>query len=65
MADVCQAPADVLGGFWSVPRIQPRMANNPAGTKLGAASHPQILFLQAVLFKGRRSLQLACRRSAS
>ena len=31
------------------------MAYNPAGIKLVAASHPQVLSLEAVLFKGGRS----------
>ena len=33
------------------------MANNPAGTKLGAASHHQILSLKVVLFRGGRSVE--------
>ena len=37
---------------------RPCMANNPAGTKLGAASYPQILSLEVVLFKGGRSLSV-------
>ncbi len=31
---------------------RPRMANNPAGTKLGAASHSQILALEVVPLRG-------------
>jgi hypothetical protein len=38
-----------------MPIYRPCMANNLAGTKLGAASHPQILSLEAVPFKGARS----------
>ncbi len=44
-----------------MPSYRPCMANNPAGTKLGAASHPQILSLEAVPFKGGRSCQLGGR----
>ena len=39
-----------------MPIYRPCMANNPAGTKLGAASHPPILSLQVVPIKGGRSL---------
>ena len=38
-----------------MPIYPPCMANNPAGTKLGAASHSQILSREVVLFKGGRS----------
>jgi len=38
-----------------LPIYRPCMANNSAGTKLGAASHSQILSLEVVLFKGGRS----------
>jgi len=31
-----------------MPIYRPYMANDPAGTKLGAASHPQILSLEGV-----------------
>ena len=40
-----------------MPIYRPCMANNPAGTKLGAASHPQILSLGVVPVKGGRSVQ--------
>jgi hypothetical protein len=41
------------------------MANNPAGTKLGAASHPQILSLDVVPFKGGRSLDAGGTKSCA
>ena len=39
-----------------MPIYRPCMANNSAGTKLGAALHPQILSLEVVPFKGGRSI---------
>jgi len=43
-----------------MPIYRPCMANNSAGTKLGAASHSQILSLGVVLFKGGRSDEDKC-----
>jgi hypothetical protein len=43
-------------------RPTPRMANNSAGTKLGAASHPKILSLDVVPFQGGRSMASEYRR---
>ena len=40
-----------------MPSYRPCTANISAGTKLGAASHPQILSLEVVLFKGGRSVR--------
>ena len=37
------------------PGLEKSCAGNPAGTKLGAALHHQILSLKVVLFKGGRS----------
>ena len=42
-----------------MPIYRPCMANNSAGTKLGAASHSQILSLGVVPFKGGRSVFFA------
>jgi len=39
------------------------MANNSAGTKLGAASPPQIISLEVALFKGGRSISSLTTRS--
>ena len=48
-------PHGALGNQTPFEFARPCMANNPTGTKLGAASHTQVLSLEVVPFKGGRS----------